>query len=363
MRLGVDAGNFPRDRRGLGRYARSVLRVAREDPAIEIELLSLRQRDDAALRAEFDPLPVVPARTALQPGRYDVVWCPWNGIRFGTAAPAFVMIADAFAFDEPHRDPFARRREQAPIRRAGREAAALVTISQWSRARVAGALRIDPRRLTIIPLAPDPFFVPGDALALPSELVGARFVLLVGARERRKNARTAIEACARAFSGAGERLVVAGTLADDDLRLAEHLGVELDEFEADDATLRALYRSAAVVVVPSSAEGFGLVAVEALACGARVLAADAAALPEATQGLATLIDAFDVGAWAGAIRGLLDHPALAMTQRARAVAHFAAADRALPARRTLALLRRLAETGSTGELADDRTQSGDEASR
>ena len=44
--------------------------------------------------------------------------------------------------------------------------------------------------------------------------------------------------------------------------------------EADDARLRSLYAGADVVVHPSAAEGFGLPPLEALACGARVLASD-----------------------------------------------------------------------------------------
>jgi len=118
--------------------------------------------------------------------------------------------------------------------------------------------------------------------------------------------------------------------------------VRCAEVAASDELLRALYRNASAVLVPSLAEGFGLVAVEAMACGAPVVAADAAALPEATEGLALLLDPCDVGAWAQAIRELFDDEGLASGLRARAAARFAFSDRSGSARRTLAILRELA---------------------
>ncbi len=119
----------------------------------------------------------------------------------------------------------------------------------------------------------------------------------------------------------------------------------LIDLDVDDDGLRALYRNAAVVAVPSSAEGFGLVAVEAQACGSPVLASNASALPEATGGAALLLDPFDVDAWARAIRQLFDDPAAAGELRARGIARFVGANRILPALRTLELLREIAHAG------------------
>jgi glycosyltransferase involved in cell wall biosynthesis len=55
-------------------------------------------------------------------------------------------------------------------------------------------------------------------------------------------------------------------------------------------TLRALYFTAEVVAYPSRYEGFGLPVLEALACGAVVLAADATAIPEVAGDAAVLVD-------------------------------------------------------------------------
>ena len=344
MRLAIDAGNFAHDHRGMGRFVRSVVRAAQAEPGIDLELISLRRRDDEALLSEFAGLPVRRTAYANRRDVYDAVWYPWNGVRFRCSAPALVTIHDAFAFDEPAREPIARWREQAPIRRAAHFATKVSTISNWSAERISKALPIEPARLVVIPLAPDAFFLPGDEPA-PAALAGTRYVLLVGAREARKNARTLIAACARALRAPAEVLAVVGKLAPADVKFAAALKVPLIDLDVDDDGLRALYRNAAVVAVPSSAEGFGLVAVEAQACGSPVLASNASALPEATGGAALLLDPFDVDAWARAIRQLFDDPAAAGELRARGIARFVGANRILPALRTLELLREIAHAG------------------
>ena len=48
----------------------------------------------------------------------------------------------------------------------------------------------------------------------------------------------------------------------------------------DDAALPVLYHGADAVMMPSPLEGFGLPALEAMACGTPVIVADAGALPE-----------------------------------------------------------------------------------
>jgi glycosyltransferase involved in cell wall biosynthesis len=74
----------------------------------------------------------------------------------------------------------------------------------------------------------------------------------------------------------------------------------------DRATLAAIYRRCALLVMPSEREGFGLPLVEALACGTPVVASDIAALREVGGDAAAYCDVGDVEAWAVTIRGLLE---------------------------------------------------------
>jgi alpha-1,3-rhamnosyl/mannosyltransferase len=88
------------------------------------------------------------------------------------------------------------------------------------------------------------------------------------------------------------------------------------------ADLAGFYALASVVAVPSTYEGFGLPAVEAMAYGAPVVVADATALPEVVGDAGLLVPPGDPAAWASALTGLLGDPdrrsALATAGRDRA---------------------------------------------
>ena len=294
LRIGVDAANFPSDRRGMGRIGRQIVAEARKARDLQLTLLADKRADVRRLRAEFPDLRVQPSRTASQRNRFDVTWYPFNGIRFASAAPSVVIVHDVFALTRPHPDRVARWREQGPLLQTGRRATRIITGSSWSRSEIMRALGVPLERVEIVPPSPDRFFFPAAGDVLPPPLAGRKFVLIVGPRERRKNARLALEACARALRGPNELLVIVGSLDERDRTFARALQVRCSEVAASDALLRALYRHATAVLVPSTGEGFGLVAIEAMACGAPVIASDAAALPEATGGAAMLISPRDV---------------------------------------------------------------------
>lgn len=105
------------------------------------------------------------------------------------------------------------------------------------------------------------------------------------------------------------RLVrVGGPLTDDLRALADELGVRgaIDELPfVNRRVLAAVYRRAAVVLMPSEREGFGLPVVEAMACGTPVVASDLPVLREVGGEAALFRPVGDVEAWAQAVDGVL----------------------------------------------------------
>lgn len=74
----------------------------------------------------------------------------------------------------------------------------------------------------------------------------------------------------------------------------------------DRATLAAVYRRAALVIIPSEEEGFGLPVLEAMTCGTPVVASDLAVLREVGGGAATFVEFGAVEEWGGTVVGLLE---------------------------------------------------------
>ncbi len=85
-----------------------------------------------------------------------------------------------------------------------------------------------------------------------------------------------------------------------------------------DAALRSLYEHAACFVFPSRYEGFGLPALEAMACGAPVVASDIPSLREVCGAAALYADPLSPRAFADTAEGVVDDAALRARLRAAA---------------------------------------------
>jgi glycosyltransferase involved in cell wall biosynthesis len=99
--------------------------------------------------------------------------------------------------------------------------------------------------------------------------------------------------------------------------------------------LAALLRGAMALVLPGRAEGSGLPALEAMACGTPVIAARAGALPETCGDAARLVEPGDAEAWRGAIEGLVADPDERQTRSRRALERVAGASWVGSARKLL----------------------------
>jgi len=184
--------------------------------------------------------------------------------------------------------------ERTMVRRADH----VITCSRYMRGHVARAFGVAPSRITVIPNGIDPRDLEptvGDLPALRATFASQsdRLVLLVGRLVHEKGFHLALDALAPAVRRLGNvRFVVAGTgMAEAELkRQARRLGLSdhgtFLGWVGDDM-LHSLYRVANLCIVPSIYEPFGLVALEAMACGCLCIVADTGGLREVVPVTAT----------------------------------------------------------------------------
>jgi D-inositol-3-phosphate glycosyltransferase len=174
-------------------------------------------------------------------------------------------------------------------------------------------------------------FTPGDQRAARAAVglaADERVVAFVGRIQPLKAPDILLSAAAKL---PGVRVLVAGGpsgsgLAEPDtlVRLADELGIT-DRVTflppQSRADLVNVYRAADLVAVPSYSESFGLVAIEAQACGTPVVAAAVGGLPVAVRDGVTgaLVDGHDIDDWAAAIDSVLQGDPVPMSRAA--VAH------------------------------------------
>jgi glycosyltransferase involved in cell wall biosynthesis len=215
---------------------------------------------------------------------------------------------------------------------------------------------IDPERVTAIPLAASPRFRPvedDEEIGRVRSLyrIGGEYVLAVGSIQPRKNLARLVRAYALLRRERGRsnlpQLVLVGKRAwlyGETLRAIEEEGagdsVILTGYVSE-ADLPALYTGALCFAYPSYFEGFGLPPLEAMSCGAPVLAGARTSLPEVVGDAGLLADPFDEGALARALARLIDDDALRAELRARGLRRARSFDWRDTARMTLQVYRRV----------------------
>jgi glycosyltransferase involved in cell wall biosynthesis len=225
--------------------------------------------------------------------RTDVYHSPWiDGALMRPSVPTVVTLHDVIPLKRP--GEYLRSGVRFKLRYLAVQRATRVIVP--TRAVAADALRtlaLRPEQVVVVGEAADPEFHPRSAdevtavrerYALPEQ-----YLLWVGGLQR-ADPRKRVAALARA------RREMPLVLAGDAGRWARELpGVTITGLVSDDE-LAALYTAAHAVVFPSDDEGFGLVPVEALACGTPVAACDIPALREVLGDRASFTPSGDVDA-------------------------------------------------------------------
>ncbi len=227
-----------------------------------------------------------------------------------------VVIHDAAAFAVPGSYGWRFRAWYRGLHRAlAWRGVRIATVSAHARGEIARHLHLDPADVAVVGEGAEHILrTPADP-GLHARLGLQRpYVLAVGSLAPHKNL-AALGATAAMLAGRGMELVVTGGL---DARVFAAAGLPAEARaigRVDDAGLRALYEGAACFVFPSLHEGFGLPAVEAMACGCSVVAARATSLPEICGDAALLADPRNPADIAAAVASVLDDPALATRLR------------------------------------------------
>jgi len=336
--LSLDVSAVPMRPGGVGYYTMEMARglSARQD--VSLTMVSRRGDEDrwetlvGGAGSVVGAVPVSrPGRLAFEQARFpsllrslgvQVHHAPHYTMPEHSRVPCVVTIHDCTFFDHPewHVRSKAMLFRRA-IRRASLHAAVLVCVSEVTATRLRACCDVrapivvahhgvDHDRFTPMEPAPGSDRAILEASGVPLD---RPLVAFVGTLEPRKGVVPLVAAFDR----------VADAYRDAELVLCGQIGWGLAETEAaiagarhgdrirrtgyvPDAAVPALLRQATVVACPALEEGFGLPALEALACGAPLITTEGTAMAEVAQGAAQLVPPGDVDALAGALGMALD---------------------------------------------------------
>ena len=338
MRVGLDGYPLAEPRTGVGHYTLELARaLALIAPSDQFELVSPAPLGSSALEeinhANLSNLRAVHLKTSRIRGHWWAVGLPlyvtkarfdlFHGTNFEVPfwnRRSVVTIHDlsALLHREKHRDSLARRaRLRLPI--VAKLARKIITPTESVKREVCEHLRVKANKVIAIPSAARQSFRP-----VPSEqtvetrkrlAIEDDFLLFVGTLEPRKNLLTLLKALEQIVRKTSLRpqLVIAGGegwLMDETFSFIKHSGIG-DRLRLtgylDDDELCALYSTCRIFIYPSLYEGFGLPPLEAMACGAPVIAGRVPALQEVLGSAARLVDPLNVEALAGSMVELIEN--------------------------------------------------------
>ncbi len=345
MRIGIDYRPALVNREGIGRYARELVRALVElDLDRELGLFGYTLASSRYSRAE---LGIAGSKAELVRLRLPSRWMPGLLRRIGKGVDDLVGGAEVFHHTQYSALPVRASVEVAtifdciylyegagyvPAETAARMAAAARELVQRSRrilvpsqfvgAEVVMGLGAHPARVAVTELGCDHVArnLPPQGFPRPSE----PFVLTAGRVDARKNHLRMLEAFELLVKeGLPHRWVVAGPRVHDaeafERRLADSPARQRVEWRLNvsDAELTKLYAQCDCFVFASLSEGFGLPPLEAMACGAPVVASAVTSLPEVCGDAAFLVEPTESERIFEAMRRVLTEPDIAADLRTK----------------------------------------------
>ncbi|MCC7355589.1 MAG: glycosyltransferase family 4 protein [Anaerolineae bacterium] len=353
MRIGIDHTPAIRQKAGIGRYTRELVRaLAVQDPDNQYVLFCAAGRrevpeaqppapnfqvrlsgvSERALLILWHRLRV-PVPVEWWTGPVDIFHSPDFTLPPLSHARGLVTVHDLAFLRVPEcADPRLRAYLSSAVPRSLRRAWHSLADSECTRQDLAALLDVDLDKVAVVPAGVDACFRPdvpdaGKAAVRRRYHLEHPYILSVGTVEPRKNHVTLIAAYARLrrATGLSHELVIAGGsgwLNEPIYAAPEKYGVAGHvRFLGwiDDKELPALYAAADAFAFPSLYEGFGLPPLEAMACGVPVVVANNSSLPEVVGDAALLVDARDDDGLAATLERALCDGDLRSSLRARGI--------------------------------------------
>jgi glycosyltransferase involved in cell wall biosynthesis len=337
MRIGLFARHISM-RGGIGTYSRGLIgRLIEQCPQDEF-FLYYSQPGDLGLYARFGNV-----QERSIPASNKLIWDQWTAPRAAQrdrvdiilntklSAPLFSRIPSIFVFHGPEMYAVPEAYTRLDLLqgrlfypRFARRAAATVVSTADAQRMAQKHLGLSLDRAHIIPPGRDEHFYPSTAQEVAQTIdrlgIPRDFLLFVGGLYPVKNFRRLLLALKILRDRRGDdmpplvavgfkRWRMGGEMED-----VEKLGLQdvihFPGFVSDDE-LRALYSACQAFIFPSLYEGFGLVALEAMACGAPVITSDRGGTADiGRDGAALLVDPFDETAIADVMERVMDDPDL-----------------------------------------------------
>jgi glycosyltransferase involved in cell wall biosynthesis len=257
--------------------------------------------------------------------RPDLVHLPLNRVPILMPRPYVVTVHDlASLLYEDEYSGFRMQARRYRFRRGLLRASCVIAVSDSTRTDVQSLVSIPASRIRRVYNAPDPGFFDSEPVSgrrlriLERYQINYPYLLYAGNIRRHKNVPRLVEAFAVVRDQLAShpvykdlRLVIIGdtisqypAVRQTVIRSRVEHAVRFLGFVPFE-TLRCFYESAAAFVFPSRYEGFGLPPLEAMACGAPVIASNISSLPEVVGDAALLVNPENVFDIARGIREVL----------------------------------------------------------
>ena len=281
MRLLIDGRPLVGNRTGIGVHTAEIARRLPFDTTIasHAAIADRHGIEELRFRVDRSPLGVLWQQTKLAALDADVLWGPHGTLPLAWRKPSVVTLHDFTSITMPLRHRLKTVLSFNLFIGASLELATRVAcVSRVIADEAMRGFGVPASKIELVPNGVDEFFTPGGE--------EEDYILFAGTLEPRKGVDDLVDAW-RMLPRPRPRLVLCGG-AGWGARVEERDGIELTGYVSRER-LRELYRRALVFAYPSRHEGFGIPPLEAMACGAPVIATRTGAIADYAEGAALLI--------------------------------------------------------------------------